>query len=169
MPTFTRRPFPPSSVISIGPFAKTSLILRSPSTSSASLIRIDSSGRRLTTNISHSLEGIERKACVDGASCAAEHAALTGRLPRACRIVERDVRAAQQPQGGQYLLAAGLDARTVARVLGLPSFGQVEQALPASAERLRRRGRRAPGEGPPLALERIERLDETHLFRSGIV
>src|SRR5690606_39205637 len=115
------------------------------------------------------LEGIERKACVDGASCAAEHAALTGRLPRACRIVERDVRAAQQPQGGQYLLAAGLDARTVARVLGLHSFGQVEQALPASAERLRRRGRSGRGEVPPLALERIERLDETHLFRSGIV
>src|SRR5690606_37469927 len=54
MPTFTLRPFPPISVISIRALALLSLILRSSSSMSASLIRIDSSERRLTTNISHS-------------------------------------------------------------------------------------------------------------------
>src|SRR5580692_11694579 len=52
IPILTRRPVPPSSVIKIGPFANSCASVMLSSTPSAGWITMDSSARRLRTNMS---------------------------------------------------------------------------------------------------------------------
>src|SRR6185295_15331643 len=153
IPIFTRRPLPPSSVISIGPLANRSFSVSVLSTPSASLIWMASSARLLTTSMSLSRLG------------SAERARVGGCRRQAAAAVEIGLgAAAQRTQCNAHLLAASFHERTVALVLLLALRDQVEQPPPLGRLRGAAGGRRDSRrdrlrQAAALTFQRVERLD----------
>src|SRR5271170_5894532 len=163
MPILTRRPVPPSSVIKIGPFAKSCASVMLSSTPSAGWITMDSSARRLRTSMS----GLRQRALRPGKGLA------LGGVGEGCS-------AAHDPEKLLQLVLARIDNVAVHLVRRAASGHEFHERTPALRDscgqaglardaRTRQVLPRGAGERAPLVLHVLDAAEQAHFFARALL